>query len=77
MPMESDWQGALHVSAAGIGLAQGCAHAHRPKDDLRPLKLITSSIPHTLIDKMPVPYGFGVGDFVAVGTLAWRVYRSC
>ncbi|KAG8526459.1 uncharacterized protein KY384_000052 [Bacidia gigantensis] len=26
---------------------------------------------------MPVPYGFGVGDFVAVGTLAWNVYKSC
>lgn len=26
---------------------------------------------------MPVPYGFGVGDFVAVGTLAWSVYKSC
>ncbi len=23
------------------------------------------------------PYGFGVGDFVAVGTLAWNVYKSC
>ena len=26
---------------------------------------------------MPVPYGFGVGDFVAVGTIAWNVYKSC
>ena len=26
---------------------------------------------------MPVPYGFGVGDFIAVGTLAWSVYKSC
>lgn len=26
---------------------------------------------------MVVPYGFGVGDFVAVGTLAWNVYKSC
>lgn len=26
---------------------------------------------------MHVPYGFGVGDFVAVGTLAWNVYKSC
>lgn len=26
---------------------------------------------------MPVPYSFGVVDFVAVGTLAWDVYRSC
>ena len=26
---------------------------------------------------MHVPYGFGVGDFVAVGTLAWSVYISC
>lgn len=26
---------------------------------------------------MVVPYGFGVGDFVAVGTLAWDVYKSC
>ena len=26
---------------------------------------------------MPVPYGFGVGDFVAVGTLAWNIYKSC
>ena len=26
---------------------------------------------------MPVPYGFGVGDFVAVSTLAWNVYKSC
>ena len=26
---------------------------------------------------MPVPYGFGVGDFVAVGTLAWNVYKAC
>lgn len=26
---------------------------------------------------MPVPFGFGVGDFVAVGTLAWNVFKSC
>ena len=26
---------------------------------------------------MVVPYGFAVGDFVAVGTLAWDVYKSC
>ena len=26
---------------------------------------------------MVVPYGFGVGDFAAVGTLAWSVYKSC
>lgn len=26
---------------------------------------------------MVVPIGFGVGDFVAVGTLAWNVYKSC
>ena len=26
---------------------------------------------------MVIPYGFGVGDFVAVGTLAWNVYKSC
>ena len=26
---------------------------------------------------MPVPYGFGVGDFITVGTLAWTVYKSC
>lgn len=22
-------------------------------------------------------FGFGVGDFLAVGTLAWKIYRSC
>jgi hypothetical protein len=22
-------------------------------------------------------FGFGVSDFVALGTLAWQVYRSC
>ena len=22
-------------------------------------------------------FGFGVGDFLAVGNLAWKVYRSC
>jgi len=22
-------------------------------------------------------FGFGVGDFIAVGNLAWTVYRSC
>ena len=26
---------------------------------------------------MPVPFGFSVGDFMAVGTLAWNVYKSC
>ena len=26
---------------------------------------------------MVVPYGFGVGDIVAVGTLAWNIYKSC
>ncbi|KAF6223229.1 hypothetical protein HO133_000071 [Letharia lupina] len=26
---------------------------------------------------MPVPYGVGVGDFVAVGTVAWSVYKYC
>ena len=26
---------------------------------------------------MSVPYGFSVGDFVAIGTLAWNVYNSC
>ena len=26
---------------------------------------------------MPPPFGFGVGDFVAVGTLAWTVFKSC
>ncbi|KAK0513111.1 hypothetical protein JMJ35_004097 [Cladonia borealis] len=26
---------------------------------------------------MVVPIGFGVGDFVAVSTLAWNVYKSC
>jgi len=25
---------------------------------------------------MPVPYGFGVGDFVALGTLVWKVYNA-
>lgn len=25
---------------------------------------------------MPVPYGFGVGDFVATVTLAWDLYKS-
>ena len=24
---------------------------------------------------MAVPYGFGVGDFIALGTLAWKVYK--
>jgi hypothetical protein len=22
-------------------------------------------------------YGYGVGDFIAIGTLAWKVYKSC
>ena len=26
---------------------------------------------------MPVPFGFGISDFVAVGDLAWRIYLSC
>ena len=26
---------------------------------------------------MPVPFGFGISDFVAVGQLAWRIYLSC
>ena len=26
---------------------------------------------------MGLPYGFSVGDFVTVGTLAWNVYKSC
>jgi hypothetical protein len=26
---------------------------------------------------MVVPYGFGVGDVIAVGTIAWNVYKSC
>lgn len=26
---------------------------------------------------MPVPFGFGVSDFVAVGQLAWKIYQSC
>ena len=25
---------------------------------------------------MVVPYGFGVGDFITLGTLAWKVYKS-
>lgn len=25
---------------------------------------------------MVVPYGFGVGDFIAVGTLAWQVFKA-
>jgi len=25
---------------------------------------------------MPVPYGFGVGDFLAVSSLVWKVYKS-
>ena len=25
---------------------------------------------------MVAPYGFGVGDFVAIGTIVWRVYKS-
>ena len=26
---------------------------------------------------MPVPFGFGISDFVAVGQLALRIYKSC
>ena len=26
---------------------------------------------------MPVPFGFGISDFVAVGQLAWKIYLSC
>jgi len=26
---------------------------------------------------MVVPFGFGVGDFVSLGTLAWNLYNSC
>ena len=26
---------------------------------------------------MPVSFGYGVGDVVAIGTLAWNVYQSC
>ncbi|KAF8417407.1 hypothetical protein EV426DRAFT_645852, partial [Tirmania nivea] len=25
---------------------------------------------------MPVPFGFGVGDFVGVGTLVWKIYNA-
>ena len=26
---------------------------------------------------MPVGFGYGVGDFIALGTLTWNVYKSC
>jgi hypothetical protein len=26
---------------------------------------------------MSPPFGFGVGDFIAIGTLAWNVHKSC
>ena len=26
---------------------------------------------------MSAPYGFGVSDFVAVGELAWKIYKLC
>ncbi|KAF8543319.1 hypothetical protein BDD12DRAFT_820835 [Trichophaea hybrida] len=26
---------------------------------------------------MTVPFGFSIGDFIAVGDLAWRLYRQC
>ena len=26
---------------------------------------------------MPVGFGYGVGDFIALGSLAWSVYKSC
>lgn len=77
MPTEGDWRGSPHLSAAGSGLAQGYAVARRLNHDIRQLNLIISSILHKANNKMPVPYGFGVGDFVAVGTLAWSVYKSC
>ena len=34
-----------------------------------------SSIP--TITLVPMSFGYGVGDFIAVGTLAWNVYKSC
>ena len=37
---------------------------------------LSISIKDRVAEEMPVPFGFSVGDFVTLGQLAFRVYRS-